>query len=78
MIGLLQKVKISHSLKALRAVELEPHCILYQKIEMFQRRNAEWVLINFSEYSSVSDMLGSLGCGTLEQRRTDLKMVLLF
>ena len=46
------------------------------KIEMVQRRAARWVLGDYSPYSSVSDMLEKLGWRTLQQRRTDARLVL--
>lgn len=48
------------------------------KIEMVQRRAARWVLGDYSPYSSVSYMLEKLGWRTLEQRRTDARLVLLY
>ena len=49
-----------------------------QRIEMVQRRAARWVLNDYSPYSSVSVMLGSLGLRILEQRRADSRLVLFY
>ena len=49
-----------------------------QRIEMVQRREARWVLSDYSTYSNVSDMLGRLGWRTLEQRRADSRLVLFY
>ena len=46
------------------------------KIVMVQRRTARWVLGDYLPYSSGSDMLEKLGWRTLEQRRTDARLVL--
>ena len=48
------------------------------KIEMVQRRAARWVLGDYSHYSSVTDMLGKLCWRTLEQRRTDFRLILFY
>ena len=48
------------------------------KTEMVQRRAARWVLGDYSPYTSVTDMLGKLGWRTLEQRRTDFRLVLFY
>ena len=45
------------------------------KIEMFQRRAARWVLGDYSPYSDVSDMLDKLGWRSLEQRRSDSRLI---
>ena len=45
------------------------------KIEMVQRRAAQ---CDYSPYSSVSDMLDKLGWRTLEQRRSDSRLVLFY
>ena len=45
---------------------------------MVQRRAAQWILGDYSPYSSVTDMLGKLGWLTLEQRRTDFRLVLFY
>ena len=49
-----------------------------QKIESVQRRAARWVLGDYSTYASVTDMIGQLGWRTLEQRRTDSRLVLFY
>ena len=49
-----------------------------QKIESVQRQAARWVLGDYSSYSSVTDMIGRLGWRTLEQRRTDSRLVLFY
>ena len=48
------------------------------KIEIVQRWAARWVLGDYSPYSSVSDMLDKLGWRTLEQRRSDSRLVLFY
>ena len=42
-----------------------------ENIEMVQRRAARWVTIDYSTYSSVSNMLSNLGWRSLENRRYD-------
>ena len=49
-----------------------------QKIESVQRRAARWVLGDYSPYSSVTDMIGKLRWRTLEQRRTDSRLILFY
>ena len=49
-----------------------------QKIESVQRRAARCVLGDYSPYSSVTDMIGKLGWRTLEQRRTDSRLILFY
>ena len=48
------------------------------KIESVQRRAARWILGDYSTYSSVTDMIGQLGWRTLEQCRTDSRLVLFY
>jgi hypothetical protein len=48
------------------------------KIEMVQRRAIRWIHNNYSTYDSVSDMQQSLGIRSLENRRTDAKIVLFY
>ena len=48
------------------------------KIEMVQKRVARRVLGDYSPYSSVIDMPGKLGWRTLEQRRSDCRLVLFY
>ena len=50
----------------------------YKKIESVQRRAARWVLGDYSPSSSVTDMIGKLGWRTLEQRRTDSRLILFY
>ena len=49
-----------------------------QRTKMVQRQAARWVLSDYSPYPSVSDMLGRLGWRTLEQRRSDSRLVLFY
>ena len=49
----------------------DPHTI--KKIEMVQRRAAWFVCSNISRRCSVTAMLQSLGCATLERRRTEAR-----
>lgn len=46
------------------------------KIEMVQRRAARWVKNNYSPYDSVTRMLDDLGWRSLEDRRTDARLVM--
>ena len=48
------------------------------KVEMVQRRAARWTLKRYHNTSSVTDMLENLGWRTLEQRRVDARLALLF
>ena len=48
------------------------------KIEKVQRRAARWVTNDYSSYSSVMDMLSSLGWRSLENRRTDTRLAIVF
>jgi hypothetical protein len=48
------------------------------KVEMVQRRAARWTLNNYSRYSSVTSMFNQLGWRSLEQRRADARLCLLF
>ena len=48
------------------------------KIEMVQRRAARWTLKKYHNTSSVSDMLQDLGWRSLEQRRADARLTLLY
>ena len=50
----------------------------YKKNESVKRRVARWVLVDYSSYSSVTDMIGKLGWRTLEQRRTDSRLILFY
>ena len=49
-----------------------------KRIESIQKRAARWVLGDYSPYSSVTDMIGKLGWRTLEQRRSDSRLVLFY
>ena len=48
------------------------------KIEMVQRRAIRWTLNNYSPYESVTDMQLSLGWRSLEQRRADAGLCMLY
>ena len=48
------------------------------QIEMVQRRAARWVTGRYNNTSSVSDMLQSLGWRSLEQRRVDARLTMLY
>ena len=48
------------------------------KVEMVQQRAARWTLKRYHNTSSVTDMLENLGWRTLEQRRVDVQLALLF
>ena len=48
------------------------------KIESVQRRAARWILGDYSPYLSVTDMIGQLWWCTLEQCRTDSRLVLFY
>ena len=50
---------------------------LKQRLEMVQRNAARFVTNNYSQSSSVTDMLGHLNWETVESRRTQLKLKLL-
>ena len=53
------------------------HRLVYQ-IEMVQRRAARWVTGRYHNTSSVSDMLRSLDWRSLEQRRVDSSLTILY
>ena len=48
------------------------------RLEMVQRRAARWTLSEYSPYSSVTQMLQSLGWRSLEQRRSDSRLCLFY
>ena len=48
------------------------------KIEKVQRRAARWVSNDYSSYSSITDMLSSLGWRSLENRRTDTRLAMFY
>ena len=53
------------------------HCLVDQ-LEMVQRRAARWVTGRYHNTSSVSDMLRNLDWRSLEQRRVDSRLYMLF
>ena len=57
----------------------DPHQSTYiDNIEKVQRRAARWVCSDYSPLSSVTSMLDVLGWRTLEQRRSDARLAMLF
>ena len=48
------------------------------KVEAVQRRAARWVTNNYSSYSSVTQMINSLGWRSLEQRRADARLIMFY
>ena len=48
------------------------------KIEMVQRRAARWTLRNYDHQASVTEMINKLGWRTLEQRRADARLCLIY
>ena len=48
------------------------------KLEKVQRRAARWTTNDYSHYSSVTEMLERLGWRTLQQRRADARLCLLY
>ena len=48
------------------------------KIEMVQRRAARWVSNDYSTYSSVTEMMSSLGWRSLENRRYDARLLMFY
>ena len=48
------------------------------KIEMVQRRAVRWTLNSYSTYASITEMQNQLGLRTLEQRRADARVMMLF
>ena len=48
------------------------------KIEMVQRRAIRWTLSNYSAYESVTDMQKSFGWRSLEQKRADARLCILY
>ena len=48
------------------------------KVEKVQRRAARWVSNDYSSYSSVTQMLNTLGWRSLEQRRADVRLILFY
>ena len=47
-------------------------------IETVQRRAARWVTHNYSSYSSVTQMINTLGWRSLEQRRADARLLMFY
>lgn len=57
----------------------DPHtAVNMNKIEMVQRRAARWVMSDYSTTSSVTNMLQVLGWRSLEQLRTDTRLIFLY
>ena len=57
----------------------DPHQPTYiDSIEKVRRRAARWVCSDYSPLSSVTSMLDVLGWRTLEQRRSDARLAMLF
>ena len=57
----------------------DPHTIKgINKVEMVQRRAARWVVNRFHNTSSVTNMLDHLGWRTLEHRRADQRLTMLY
>ena len=48
------------------------------KIEMVQRRANRWTQNSYSTYASVTQMQNELGLRSLEQRRADARVIMLF
>ena len=48
------------------------------QIEMVQRRAARWVKHDYSTYSSVSNMISQLGWRSLENRRSDARLLMFY
>ena len=49
-----------------------------KKIEMVQRRAVRWSLNSYSTYASATEMQNQLKLRTLEQRRADVRVIMLF
>ena len=49
-----------------------------KQVEKVQRRAARWVSCNYVRLASVSDMLGTLGWRSLQQRRADARLCLFY
>ena len=49
-----------------------------QQVEMIQRRAARWVLRRYDRLDSVTDMLSSLKWRSLELRRSDARLCMLY
>ena len=48
------------------------------KVEMVQRRATCWILSSYSPYQSVTELQQQLNLRTLEQRRVDAKVIMMF
>ena len=48
------------------------------KVEMVQRRAIRWPLSAYSSYQSVTELQQQLGLRTLEQRRVDAKVIMIY
>ena len=48
------------------------------KVEMVQRRATRWILSSYSPYQSVTELQQQLNLRTLEQRRVDAKVIMMF
>lgn len=48
------------------------------KVESVQRRAIRWILSSYSTYQSVTDLQTRLGLRTLEQRRVDAKVIMMY
>ena len=48
------------------------------KVEAVQRRAARWVTNDYSSYSSVTQMINSLGWRSLEQRCADVRLIMFY
>jgi hypothetical protein len=57
----------------------DPHTnINIHRVEMIQRRAARWTLNRYHNTSSVTDMLSHLGWPTLQQRRSEARLALMY
>ena len=48
------------------------------KVEMVQRRATRWILSSYSSYQSVTELQQQLNLRSLEQRRVDAKVIMLY
>ena len=48
------------------------------KVKAAQRRAARWVTNDYASYSSVTQMINSLGRRSLEQRRADVRLIMFY
>ena len=48
------------------------------KVEMVQRRATRWIFSSYSPYQSVTELQQQLNLRTLEQRRVDAKVIMMF